>query len=170
MISTWLQLDEHIVFQSPSGVLGVSREAYLAGQPMTTEVSVPFRGFRGLQVPPSRLRPTRRPRPFQSPSGVLGVSRNGCNQGNPPRCHPVSVPFRGFRGLQAIIRLIWQRRTLRVSVPFRGFRGLQATRLGAQRRNRFRVSVPFRGFRGLQGLAPLFLEPRIECFSPLPGF
>ena len=38
----------------------------------------------------------------------------------------VSVPFRGFRGLQdEIEELVYEALSLQVSVPFRGFRGLQ---------------------------------------------
>ena len=67
-----------MAFQSPSGVLGVCRvdDLRIAASRLPV-VSVPFRGFRGLQA--------RRPRfgsvghawreMFQSPSGVLGVCR-----------------------------------------------------------------------------------------------
>ena len=36
-------------FQSPSGVLGVCRPGSRSGRVGALEVSVPFRGFRGLQ-------------------------------------------------------------------------------------------------------------------------
>ena len=42
---------------------------------------------------------------FQSPSGVLGVCRRQHRAGHPGQCVDVSVPFRGFRGLQATFRL-----------------------------------------------------------------
>ena len=41
-------------------------------------------------------------------------------------CRAVSVPFRGFRGLQGDLLSMGDFATqLEVSVPFRGFRGLQ---------------------------------------------
>ena len=113
-------------FQSPSGVLGVCRQgaADAAAKVERLRVSVPFRGFRGLQG--------RRPR----------RTRNG---------RPVSVPFRGFRGLQDLATVTFYDIDADVSVPFRGFRGLQARPLFQQHGQRLaRVSVPFRGFRGLQ--------------------
>ena len=57
----------------------------------------------------------------------------------------VSVPFRGFRGLQEEIFSLWAVDTGGVSVRFRGFRGLQDVH-----------QVPGRGCWGR--------------FSPLPGF
>jgi len=67
-----------IEFQSPSGVLGVCRTAESNGdKKVIGAVSVPFRGFRGLQGP-MRLSTMLWPwSPFQSPSGVLGVCRAG---------------------------------------------------------------------------------------------
>ena len=66
---------------------------------------------------------------FQSPSGVLGVCRT--------------------------IKIIRRHRPVLVSVPFRGFRGLQGLLISRQL-NSFplRVSVPFRGFRGLKDPHP----------------
>ena len=64
-----------VVFQSPSGVLGVCRGVFEAlAKALELVVSVPFRGFRGLQAEEVR-------------TGCLGDVQ-------------VSVPFRGFRGLQ----------------------------------------------------------------------
>ena len=59
-----------------------------------------------------------------------------------------------------------------VSVPFRGFRGLQGdealVRLEALIEG---VSVPLRGFRGLQaGLRSTRRACSSPCFSPLAGF
>ena len=64
-------------FQSPSGVLGVCRHlSSPIGLRGVRGVSVPFRGFRGLQGrSPATVRGT--PGVFQSPSGVLGVCRAG---------------------------------------------------------------------------------------------
>ena len=63
---------------------------------------------------------------FQSPSGVLGVCR-GCDVVTTRMfARHVSVPFRGFRGLQEEVFALWAVDTRVVSVPFRGFRGLQA--------------------------------------------
>ena len=42
----------------------------------------------------------------------------------------VSVPFRGFRGLQVRGQVEYRDVESWVSVPFRGFRGLQAGTLG----------------------------------------
>ena len=90
-------------FQSPSGVLGVCREA----KQQYLQALITFK--------------------FQSPSGVLGVCRQG---GNPPTTdeflqREVSVPFLGFRGLQVDSKDPFCRKQPAVSVPFRGFRGLQ---------------------------------------------
>ena len=57
-----------------------------------------------------------------------------------------------------------------VSVPFRGFRGLQVHQVDVSRDCRCRVSVPFRGFRGLQARATSRYGEPIRGFSPLPGF
>ena len=61
-------------FQSPSGVLGVCRPILLEWYTIAVLVSVPFRGFRGLQVAVAELEYSDREM-FQSPSGVLGVCR-----------------------------------------------------------------------------------------------
>ena len=63
-------------FQSPSGVLGVCRS---------------FGKTKGIPVSDVQ---------FQSPSGVLGVCREVCNASVTVPPLDVSVPFRGFRGLQ----------------------------------------------------------------------
>ena len=64
-------------FQSPSGVLGVSRD----------HIDATVLGLT---------------KGFQSPSGVLGVSRETAREGGLDElADRVSVPFRGFRGLQA---------------------------------------------------------------------
>ena len=111
-------------------------------------VSVPFRGFRGLQGG-RRRRVADTPMKFQSPSGVLGVCRRAL-RGWVLTGPNVSVPFRGFRGLQGGTADFRTRRVRRrVSVPFRGFRGLQGSSGGAGG-NGGDVSVPFRGVRGLQ--------------------
>ena len=83
----------------------------------------------------------------------------------------VSVPFRGFRGLQDVNQNGSCLCMVRVSVPFRGFRGLQAGRHVRNCRVAERVSVPFRGFRGLQGGEIVTArEAVLARFSPLPGF
>ena len=63
-------------FQSPSGVLGVCRTA----------------DIRDLASVVRAL--------FQSPSGVLGVCRATTASEDAEKHLDVSVPFRGFRGLQ----------------------------------------------------------------------
>ena len=138
-------------------------------------VSVPFRGFRGLQGQPdvrvahvsqgfqspsgvlgvcrgvAKTRPTSLMRTgFQSPSGVLGVCRVRRNALRSDRRAGVSVPFRGFRGLQGCSSSPSLQGRRPVSVPFRGFRGLQAQLLPPWVGCGPPVSVPFRGFRGLQ--------------------
>ena len=70
----WLDHGNLQGFQSPSGVLGVCRGVVLSLGSQIAKVSVPFRGFRGLQV--------------------------GANAPDWPRARNGSVPFRGFRGLQ----------------------------------------------------------------------
>ena len=84
--------------------------------------------------------------------------------------HRVSVPFRGFRGLQVPGMLSGPTATSVVSVPFRGFRGLQAVGPDGPVRP-VGVSVPFRGFRGLQDcMHGTWMELHMPSFSPLPGF
>ena len=132
-------------FQSPSGVLGVCRSnvqfSHVACQ---STVSVPFRGFRGLQAH-NGLTVQQAAQLFQSPSGVLGVCR--------------------------IFAARMAKADAKVSVPFRGFRGLQDGSGQAQGQEGLVVSVPFRGFRGLQS-ADVGSAPRAarRGFSPLPGF
>ena len=108
-------------FQSPSGVLGVcrSKNQYLFAL-------IKFK--------------------FQSPSGVLGVCREATTIEALAAISQVSVPFRGFRGLQGRCRNYIVTMPLPVSVPFRGFRGLQ----------------------GGRPHPPSFGQP--DGFSPLPGF
>ena len=108
-------------------------------------VSVPFRGFRGLQGSAETLDEWLSVT-FQSPSGVLGVCRVRSIAADENRCR-VSVPFRGFRGLQELTLPVALVRTMtRVSVPFRGFRGLQV-----EERKRI-------------------VGEASDGFSPLPGF
>ena len=84
----------------------------------------------------------------------------------------VSVPFRGFRGLQEWLGYQGGARGAVVSVPFRGFRGLQDPNWGKPAMEAAReVSVPFRGFRGLQAAKARPDAPDFRRgFSPLPGF
>ena len=113
---------------------------------------------------------------FQSPCGVLGVCRCGLPSGNSWIGSRVSVPLRGFRGLQEDWWYLRQPVDRSVSVPLRGFRGLQGNmRLlgslpcawfqspcgvlgvcrscgGMSRTQVNGVSVPLRGFRGLQAV------------------
>ena len=92
------------LFQSPFGVLGVCRlEPNRQGQSGWCLVSVPFRGFRGLQDGLTTAQAVQFASTFQSPSGVLGVCREH-DRGIPRTvADRVSVPFRGFRGLQGSI-------------------------------------------------------------------
>ena len=157
------------------------------------QVSVPFRGFRGLQGFDRRAGRQVRGDVFQSPSGVLGVCRTQGQNGrfirlcvsvpfrgfrglqaglrqDPASAVHVSVPFRGFRGLQEPIDVKAARIALGVSVPFRGFRGLQDSNVKPENFSSVRVSVPFRGFRGLQARSQHRSACVGRCFSPLPGF
>ena len=133
------------------------------------QVSVPFRGFRGLQA---RKLPVRAARElFQSPSGVLGVCRSSSSAVTPM----FSASFQSPSGVLGVCRHCKTRRDgtrdPRVSVPFRGFRGLQVKSGYAGATTPQGVSVPFRGFRGLQACtmssASTLAQP---SFSPLPGF
>ena len=87
-------------------------------------VSVPLRGFRGLQAFHRSDEPDFRP-VFQSPCGVLGVCRPTEKDLMAFFGLGVSVPLRGFRGLQDVANDIMMDRYPEVSVPLRGFRGLQ---------------------------------------------
>ena len=64
----------------------------------------------------------------------------------------VSVPLRGFRGLQGGGGTTEVCASgVSVSVPLRGFRGLQGVVIaGTDGDEKIGVSVPLRGFRGLQ--------------------
>ena len=134
------------------------------------DVSVPFRGFRGLQALRTLL-PSRPSRGFQSPSGVLGVCRHCCLIGQ-GRAKVVSVPFRGFRGLQEELSIANSSLSREnVSVPFRGFRGLQVRHHARGAQGRLQVSVPFRGFRGLQEGGESMGRRGATCVSvPFRGF
>ena len=91
-----------VVFQSPSGVLGVCRfDPDICARTPERVVSVPFRGFRGLQAVLAVLQGEFAHQTFQSPSGVLGVCRTRQRARRCGGYRAVSVPFRGFRGLQA---------------------------------------------------------------------
>ena len=268
------QAGAFIKFQSPSGVLGVCRDAkrksLAAEMARLYGVSVPFRGFRGLQDVAEQKRKGERKHRFQSPSGVLGVCRATTSTVSTVSAAEFQSPsgvlgvcrltmqqaeewaatlFQSPSGVLGVCRVTWQRRMSRgpfpsfqspsgvlgvcrldeyvqqaeamtVSVPFRGFRGLQGTRyiavrgtyqgfqspsgvLGVCRARRRTVrdshgsvSVPFRCFRGLQGhlheglrcfFGGVFQSPSgvlgvcrsvtaswcprpVSCFSPLPGF
>ena len=62
-------------FQSPCGVLGVCRQLRGAANVLRAEVvSVPLRGFRGLQEAEA-FAEDKKLMVFQSPCGVLGVCR-----------------------------------------------------------------------------------------------
>jgi len=117
------------LFQSPCGVLGVCRSKEERRVFRCSKVSVPLRGFRGLQeavgegyrifytcdtfqspcgvLGVCRERghahsPRRKPEAFQSPCGVLGVCRTSFKATRKSGIAAgVSVPLRGFRGLQA---------------------------------------------------------------------
>ena len=109
-------------------------------------VSVPFRGFRGLQEEMATLNASVGGM-FQSPSGVLGVCRELKANG-----HEQLIPsaFQSPSGVLGVCRL----ETGRLLSPWRSF-----------------VSVPFRGFRGLQAEEhPTTLPSKCNRFSPLPGF
>ena len=67
---------------------------------------------------------------FQSPYGVLGVCRIIREGRSPVKGFSVSVPLRGFRGLQESLNAVITEPLKGVSVPLRGFRGLQASRIG----------------------------------------
>ena len=191
----------------------------LVVSPAVSQVSVPFRGFRGLQAPqsppPRASKPSRVSVPFrgfrglqgqrvlgsgtacggafQSPSGVLGVCRETVDEEERRLSQKVSVPFRGFRGLQEALNRLnhpdvasfqspsgvlgvcrtrghraSRRVQRRVSVPFRGFRGLQAVSCTRQQAAHA-VSVPFRGFRGLQGRVAPGRRPFPRVFQSPSG-
>ena len=160
---------------------------------MSGTVSVPFRGFRGLQVVADELIGLGFGG-FQSPSGVLGVCRK--EEANEYlQEQNVSVPFRGFRGLQGLHEFysgivnspfqspsgvlgVCRCRGLRVhsscartvSVPFRGFRGLQVTGTGSTPAKNMAFQSPsgVLGVCRVRRSSPTHLN--CSSFSPLPGF
>ena len=69
---------------------------------LKAEVSVPLRGFRGLHGRHQQGLEGRNLLPFQSPCGVLGVCRYVGGVNDPATVTDVSVPLRGFRGLQVM--------------------------------------------------------------------
>ena len=133
-------------------------------------VSVPFRGFRGLQGLRARVDADLAFTEFQSPSGVLGV----CRQASPGGCLSVASVFQSPSGVLGVCRMMdrypeWVA-TLGVSVPFRGFRGLQAV----CRRNETHLHLEFQSPSGVLGVcraeASASAEAAEACFGPLPGF
>ena len=56
-----------------------------------------------------------------------------------------------------------------VSVPFRGFRGLQGLNEGIDADDEYTVSVPFRGFRGLQDLSGIVTGTVLSLFQSPSG-
>ena len=109
-------------------------------------VSVPFRGFRGLQAQFISTWSGRKTSLFQSPSGVLGVCRAMETWGGSDSINAVSVPFRGFRGLQG------------ATVTSRSWRSAR----------------PFQSPSGVLGVCREIFVEHIDdldqSFSPLPGF
>ena len=110
-------------------------------------VSVPLRGFRGLQASGSHDPLVGILARFQSPYGVLGVCRTTTyaviNLGS-----VVSVPLRGFRGLQERIakstRVVW------LPYPTRSLHSsciVVHLFFGAPPRNHHRLTISASGFR-----------------------
>jgi len=111
------------VFQSLSGVLDVCNQICNMRQVYLLSVSIPFRGFRCLQLcsiiesrPPCRM--------FQSLSGVLDV----CNPLSTCRAVRTISLFQSLSGVLDVcnvIKFVSFRSAFIVSIPFRGFRCLQ---------------------------------------------
>ena len=82
----------------------------------------------------------------------------------------VSVPFRGFRGLQGASAQPSLTFSDGVSVPFRGFRGLQADEIVRY----WEEGRLFQSPSGVLGVCRNTSRKRSgltsECFSPLAGF
>ena len=136
------------MFQSPCGVLGVCRgRSRSLRQARRLDVSVPLRGFRGLQVGSVGAVVADGMRMFQSPCGVLGVCRDVFMRVFEVHSEAFQSPC-GVLGVCRLISLRNPRKRLSrgVSVPLRGFRGLQGSRL----------------------CCPCTVGPR--SFSPLAGF
>ena len=83
----------------------------------------------------------------------------------------VSVPFRGFRGLQGHPAGRVRGADPGVSVPFRGFRGLQVHGGYADNTDDSEFQSPS-GVLGVCGSGDGVCRPHTLCasFSPLPGF
>ena len=116
---------------------------------LTIKVSVPFRGFRGLQAAwddASFDFDAGVSVPFRGFRGLQGLHRGGFPG---IQAHPVSVPFRGFRGLQASSGYGLKYRMPMFQSPS-GVLGVCRRQIGPGGGHRLGVSVPFRGFRGLQ--------------------
>ena len=165
-----------LMFQSPSGVLGVCRAFAVAEAEAEAVVSVPFRGFRGLQAAGAK-RTRSVDALFQSPSGVLGVCRLVlarfidlilvCEFQSPSGVLGVcrlmvarldrrdALAFQSPSGVLGVCRdAAWLPRGVCGPIWFQspsGVLGVCRSSLSPQeRRDRRGVSVPFRGFRGLQ--------------------
>ena len=81
---------------------------------------------------------------FQSPSGVLGVCRRHVEI-----AINTHLKFQSPSGVLGVCRAHgrhWQNMSFKVSVPFRGFRGLQEARKGLFRRVTTRCFSPLPGF------------------------
>ena len=135
-------------------------------------VLVPFRGFRGLQDRVQRGFEDVVDVSFQSPSGVLGVCRVPITCGGRHTEGGVSVPFRGFRGLQGILeellKLIVQQRFQSPSGVLGVCRIKEARSLGV----RWAVFQSPSGVLGVCRLSAAQTQRRSPegRFSPLPGF
>ena len=153
------------------GFRGLQVRSCHSGTSATQCVSVPFRGFRGLQGGPRNRQEDVSNRGFSPLPGFQGSAGRALRKALKAKPEVVSVPFRGFRGLQGHITHESLEILQAVSVPFRGFRGLQVVAREPRGGNVLSVSVPFRGFRGLQATTISRRRDRTgKRFSPLPGF
>jgi len=122
-----IQMCEHLlgdpVFQSPCGVLGVCRRWIRPEKRFAIYAFQSPYGVLGVcRTAPTKPEPRAGSDKFQSPYGVLGVCRrDGTALDLIGILLGVSVPFRGFRGLQGLERATPRVRRERRFSPLPGF-------------------------------------------------
>ncbi len=179
-------------FQSLSGVLGVCNASKPKDDANSLTVSIPFRGFRCLQLAFQRLcycfryrvsipfrgfrclqlwvelRSEHRAVLFQSLSGVLGV----CNQSIACVSADACLGFQSLSGVLGVCNEWTQERQRTRCILFQSLSGVLGV-CNQEYTNHYRwyfeVSIPFRGFRCLQPIKDPPSDRVVISFQSLSG-